>query len=110
MAFVFKKPSELYNALIDGPDVYNLDSETLVFHYTEDGGIAYYRLPIDEAVEIAESMDPDDGECLSGYLGPGGWSIDVDTIGSPKPCLEWLEDEYQGRWVTPSELRKEEKA
>ena len=79
---------ELYDGLIGGPDIYDVEKGLYVFEYNNDGAIAYYRLSIDEMIALAHKADKEDyiGSCL----GPGGYII--DDINDAKEFLSQFSD------------------
>lgn len=96
----FDSAKEMYDMLIDGPDLYSPTKELLVFHYNADGAIAHYDIDSEEAAKLVK-MSKETGEAWCGLLGPGGYIVDCLNSGEDvSPVIGYLEDLYKDVWVT----------
>ena len=74
--FTFRTSEMIYKYLMSGSDLYCVDDEVYMFEYSNVGSIAYYDLSLDELLELADEVGPDD--YIGSALGPGGYIIDPD--------------------------------
>jgi hypothetical protein len=96
----FKNATEMYNALIDGPDLYSPTKELLIFHYNAEGAIAHYDIDSKEAAGLVKDSR-ETGEEWCGLLGPGGYIVDtLDNGEDITPVIEYLEDICKDVWMT----------
>lgn len=96
----FESAKDMYDMLIDGPDLYSPTKELLVFHYNVEGAIAHYDIDRKEAQRLVKDSK-ETGESWSGLLGPGGYIIDtLDDKEDISPVIDYLEDLYEEVWVT----------
>ncbi len=100
----FISAKEMYDALIDGPDLYSPTKELLVYHYNVDGAICHYDIDTEKAAVLVQTCI-DTGEDMWGaHLGPGGYIIDNLYDGEDvPPAIDYLEDLYKDVWVTTAD-------
>ncbi len=102
----FKNATEMYNALIDGSDLYSPTRELLVFHYNAEGAIAHYDIDKKEA-EVLVKDSRETGEEWCGLLGPGGYIVDtLDNGEDITPVTDYLEGIYEDVWMTTGDYAK----
>ena len=102
----FTSAKDMYDKLIDGPDLYSPTKELLVFHYNLDGAIAYYNIDKEKAQELVTDSK-DTGEEWCGLLGPGGYIIDNMYNGEDiPPAIDFLDALYREVWVTTKDYAK----
>ncbi len=104
----FASPQEMYEALINGQDLYSPNLETYIFHYSEAGAIAYYSIDPEYARQLVDATKGTD-EYWGGHLGPGGYIVDPLNVDEWEqnnaeldytPIYEFLEDYYKEIWLT----------
>lgn len=102
----FKSAKDMYDMLIDGPELYSPTKELLIFHYNIEGAIAHYDIDREKAQELVkESIE--NSEYWSGLLGPGGYIIDtLDNGKDITPVIDYLEDLYEEVWVTADDYKE----
>lgn len=93
----FKNWADMYRLIISGTDLYNPKTGCYVFVYNDVGALCYYKLRIDEVLDLIEQSKKD-GEYWGAYLGTGGY-----TLKPSYPSFDFCKDNYTDEWVKTSD-------
>lgn len=103
----FNSAQEMLDVIKKGTDLYNPNTNTYVFVYSDAGSIAYYRIDNEEAKELERKAREAD-EYWGAFLGPGGWIVDdpsSDFFEGNETNLEWCEACYKDEgWIECKEV------
>jgi len=88
----FNSAQEIFDKIDSGIDLYFTESEIYIFTYAERGSIAYYYLDMNELLQLAQEVGPDD--YIGGALGPGGYIIDPDIKLADGEIIEYGTPEF----------------
>lgn len=99
----FKKWEDMYKLLISGTDLYNPKTGCYVFSYNDAGALCYYKLKMDEVLDLIEQSKRD-GEYWGAYLGTGGYVLDDMNYRNGfkkylQPSFDFCKNNYTDEWV-----------
>ena len=95
----FNSAQEMLDVIVkEENDLYNPNTETYVFVYSDCGSICYYSIDKEHAKKLAK-LKEETGEYWGAFLGPGGWIVDDPSHelydeGDETP-LDWCENYYK---------------
>lgn len=103
----FKNWADMYRLITSGTDLYNPKTGCYVFVYNDVGALCYYKLRIDEVLDLI-CQSKKDGEYWGAYLGTGGYVLDDMNYKNGfkkylQPSFDFCKDNYTGEWVKTSD-------
>ena len=97
----FNSGQEMLDVITDQCDLYSKEKEIYVFSYNASGSIAYYNIDNKRMNKLRIEAE-ENGEYVSGLLGPGGRIVDDPSYGDYEEGdysnLDWCNDNYDGEW------------